>query len=89
MDISTTMMRRCPTVPLTWSLKEGYTRRRVWLSEKERAQVFSELHVDRAGLNTKNWKQQEMRLKRKITDNEKACPCSPNSLLAENGCRVT
>lgn len=25
----------------------------MWLSEKERAQVFSELHVDRAGLNNK------------------------------------
>lgn len=53
----------------------------MWSSEKERAQVFSELHVDRAGLNSKDWKQQEIRSKRKITDNEKTC------LVAQAPCR--
>lgn len=48
----------------------------MWTPEEKRVEGVSELHVDRTGLNTKNWKWQEMRLKRKITDYEKACLCS-------------
>lgn len=57
----------------------------MWIPGEKRAEGVSELHGDSTGLNTKNWNWQEVRLKRKTTDDEKACLCSSNALPAGNG----